>query len=406
MRVTQVTHNQTNGTFHMICTNTVSLKPVEQHKTKFQTQFWTDSDFALNRIAVTAEIVSGGSLGQLNQRRALLRQAAVPPSFYEQQKKRVATAAEELGKEEVHTQWEAFKKLPWAEKVIEIDMRHASARASKQSTFEALVKGSHKIVFILNVITAEDTGNAWRNEVLGVMKLLQQCYDQRVSLRTLAHDSCSKTSKLLLQYNLAMAKRAAGEGTAFVPCIDANDAWHGTKSWKKLWAKIRELFTKPRHKKTTKVQITDDKSTINQKEIAARQLRAVTHRIEGLIIPICEAAKDQPKLAIDTLRRMIAGCLIADDHTLCEKVCGEDCACVVSKRVRTNIEERQTPEERAAAATPFSLEDILDETDNPYLIAERVENRIDELTYTHKPKRSKKSAPPEEVDEDMRKLST
>jgi hypothetical protein len=232
LRVTQTTHNQSVGTFHMICTNTAGKKPKDQHTRKFQTQFWTDSDFALNRLAVTAEIVSGGSLGQLNERAALLKLAPTPPSYYEAQKRRVAIMAEELGREEVQCQWELFKKLPWELRVVEVDMRHDSGRAAKHSTFEALFQGSHKIIFLFNVDTEKDTGNAWRNEVLEVKAFLQQCYNERVALRTFAHDSCSKSSALLLEYNTAMMARAIKEGTKFTPCVDANDAWHGSKSWK------------------------------------------------------------------------------------------------------------------------------------------------------------------------------
>jgi len=342
---------------------------------------------------VTAEVVSGGSLGQLNERAALLKLAPTPPSYYDAQKDRVAEVAEEIGKEEVQAQWEAFSKLPFEEMVVEVDMRHDSARAAKHSTFEALAKGSHKIIFLLNVNTEEDTGNAWRNEVMGVKAFLQQCYNEHVSLRTFAHDSCSKSSALLLEYNIAMGARATKEGTQFTPCIDANDAWHGTKSWKKLWAKVMTLLTKSRLKKTATVTKTDDAISANQKEIAGRQLRAITQRVEGLLLQICNASKDRPELAIDTFRRMIYGCLIADDHSYCELVGGEDCACVVGKRVREAVNQT-IPHDEA-----IDLDTILDEEENPYVVSERIERRMCEDTGQTKGKRSKSNEKPE-VDEE------
>ena len=92
---------------------------------------------SLLQSLVTAEFVTGGSKTQMNERRSLLKMAKVPSSFYEDRKRRAAEMAKQLGKEDLDSNWEWFKNPPFELRKVQIDMRHASARASKQSTFQA-----------------------------------------------------------------------------------------------------------------------------------------------------------------------------------------------------------------------------------------------------------------------------
>ena len=255
-------------------------------------------------------------------------------------------------------------------------MRHASARASKQSTFEVLQETNiaaglfSKIIFLMNIETDKVTGNAWRNEIYAVKAFLDLCYNERVELHTVAHDSCSKTSTLITEYNIAMAARAAQEGTSFTPCIDANDAWHGTKSWKKLWSKVMTLFTKCVHKKGSG-RAADDKITIKQKKIAANQLRLMTGKIESLLLTVCNASKNKPELAVEGMRAIIANCFIADNHVYCEGASGAQCSCVLDKAMRVELEGAGEGVDKALCHK------LLLGNDNPYLVEERIERQLE-----------------------------
>lgn len=378
LRVVDKTHSQTVGIFTMTCEHTMNKPIAEQHGSTFKTQFWSDGDYALNVSAVTAEFVTGGSETQMNERRSLLKMAKVPSSFYEDRKRRAAEMAEQLGKEDIDSNWEWFKNLPFELRKVQIDMRHASARASKQSTFEVLMAPDKdhgitaKIVCLINVDTDEETGNAWRNEILAVRAFLNKCYAEGVQVHTVAHDSCSKTSTCLVEYNTAMAKKAAQDGFEFTPCRDANDSWHGTKSWKKLWQKIKLLFTKVAYRKSGQHTVKDDAITAKHKLIAARQLKVVEKRIEGLLLQVCNAAKDDPENAIRLMRTTIYNCLIADRHCYCEEQSGEYCACVVAKRMRDDLSKVGDTDEQA-----LDPELLLDDTYNPYLVDERLDRQLD-----------------------------
>ena len=371
-----VTHSQTVGIFTVTCEHTVNKPVKEQHTETIKTQFWTDGDYALNKVAVVAEFSTGGSKSQLNERRGLMKMAHCPDNYYEQQKRATAVMAEQLGREDVQEMWTAFKQLPMHLRKVMLDMRHASARASKQSTFEVLQETNiahgifSKIIFLMNIETDKVTGNAWRNEIHAVKAFLDLCYNERVELHTVAHDSCSKTSTLITEYNIAMAARAAQEGTSFTPCIDANDAWHGTKSWKKLWSKIMTLFTKCVHKKSSG-RAADDAMTIKQKKIAQAQLRSITKKMEGLLLQVCNASKDQPELSIAGFRSIIHNCFVADNHVYCEGASGPMCSCVVDKTVRAKLEQAGEAVQKPLCAK------LLVSDQNPYLVDERIERQLE-----------------------------
>ena len=71
LRVIDTTHNKSCGIFTVACTKVPTNQDKEPHVSTFRTQCITDGDFALNRLAVTAEFVTGGSLTQLHQREDL-----------------------------------------------------------------------------------------------------------------------------------------------------------------------------------------------------------------------------------------------------------------------------------------------------------------------------------------------
>ena len=166
LRVVDRAHSQTVGIFTMTCEHTVNKPIVERHGSTIKIQFWSDGDYALNVPAVTVEFVTGGSETQLNEMRSLLKMAKVPSSFHGDRKRRAAEMAEQLGKEDIDGNWEWFKNLPFELRKVQIDMRLASARTSKQCTFEVLMtpdtdhRTTAKIVCLINVDTDEKTGNA------------------------------------------------------------------------------------------------------------------------------------------------------------------------------------------------------------------------------------------------------
>jgi len=297
LRVTDTSHAQTVGIFTLTCDATVNVLNTTRDKTRrhdviWKTQFPNDGNYALNRRVMTAEVLSGGSIRQLEQRHSILKMKPICPNYWNTQMKRLDETIQELAKHEIDANFDVFANRPIAQRIVELDGRHATPtgrgqeEGSMQTTFEVLEKPPggteqsdqgrwHQIIFLLNVHTREDkTGKAVKNEGYAFRKFLQQCMDRNIELYMVCHDDCSEATGLIKWYNSIMRARAAQQNREYVDCIDARDCWHGKKNHSKAWNKHMELHARPKYKKVVgKVAEADSQLIQNRKEIALRQLK-------------------------------------------------------------------------------------------------------------------------------------
>lgn len=369
-------HNHTVGIYHFVCTETMNARLDKNRHTKtWKSQHLFDGNYFCNRLAVSAEFMSGGSWTQMNQRHDLLGMPRIPESFYEDEKNRVAAICEKQSKLQVEQNWREFKALAAELKIVAFDMRHASSRASKQSTFEVLRVDNHKCIFVCNVDTARDTGNAWRNEEFATKLFFQQCVDQSVELSAACHDQCATASKIIQWYNVEMTRK----NIHYEPCTDANDMWHGMKSFDKEFAKkIEESIA---NNKPTKVSAEDNEKKndkekkiahdlkaiiVEDNKVAESQLRRAAPRIHKIFMQSCHANKGNVKAATQFFQATVQRCILYDEHSYCERLAGQDCLCVLDKQMRDAHDSIRTAVERETlrVATSFSQ----DKRDNGYLL--------------------------------------
>ena len=373
LRVIDTTHNKSCGIFTIACTKVPTKQDKEPHVSTFRTQCITDGDFALNRLAVTAEFVTGGSLTQLHQREDLLKLARTAERFWWAQTKRIAEAAELMAEAEVELRWRQFWLLPFMKRIVEQDARHDSARSAAHTTvtLEVLSKETHQVIYLLNVETKSTTNNAWSNEDLALQKFLDRCWDEKRELCCIAHDSCKSATTMITEYNTKMTAWAKANNRDFTECVDANDMWHGTKSLKKRIHSEIDGETKVCLKVTKKVKKTDldDEIAKLNKDIARVQMDRVFPRLVQIFQQTCNAAKDQPELAWTTWQTVTYNCLVKDDHTYCQKLSGVDCFCARDKRVR-DLADATLPAGQLQAKK--DLISLVETKYNSYLVEERM----------------------------------
>ena len=371
LRVIDTTHDKSCGIFTVACTKVPSKSDPEPHTSTFKTQFWCDNDYTLNRLAVTAEFVTGGSLTQLHQKEDLLKLAKTADCYYWEQTKRVAAECELQAKISAELEWGKFWELPFDQRIAELDARHDSARNALHSTFEVLGKATHTVFYMMNVETRKVTNNAWKNEDHAMRAFLDRCYEEKRMLCMLCHDSCRSASTQIKDYNEKMTVWCKANKVEFVECVDANDMWHGTKSLKKHITKGIECSTKLHINATKTIQKENCDDTIeqHQKSIAKRQLDKIYPRLIQIFQHVCNACENKPELAWQTWQATTYNCLIKDDHTHCVKIAGNDCMCAKSKRIRGLVDLTEEP------GVVQRREILLGQVEgkyNPYLIQERM----------------------------------
>ena len=378
MKLLSVDHRHTVGIYHYCCSATLNKSVNQRHTKKWHSQYTYDEDYACNRLAVSAEFLSGGSWTQLNQRHDLLGLARFPESYYEDEKKRVAAICEEHGRLEVERQWQAFKALAVELRIVGFDMRHASSRGSKHSTFEVLRHDNHKAIFVMNIDTDEVTGNAWRNEDVTTKMFFQKCLDEGVEISAVCHDQCTHSSSIITWFNEEMAKKVKD----YEPMIDANDMWHGKKSFtkhlKKMVHEFSHVFMQNKDEKEKKdetdekkdAKIADKKISSNNKKIAEAQLTRAIPRIGQLFMQVCNANKGQPKHAIEMMQATAQRCLIHDEHSHCQLLAGPHCACVLDKRMRELQQVLEDPAKLEAQQTATSFAEHAEH--NSYLLDDAI----------------------------------
>ena len=405
LQVTGVQHHFTVGIYHIICSNSIKEPKTrtingkrgcpnpKYHYLRWTTQYPSgNGDYTCNERLVGATFMSGSNLTKLNRQMQILKMPQFDPDFYRRYTAVVARAVEILGREEVTKQFEKFCDLPFEQSRIAIDACHDSARGAMNTVMEALCEAMQdKIIWLEIMNTPTTTKCAWNNDKVMTFKMFQDFIKKKKALRGCAHDDCKATSKEIDGYNNEMDEiMPHREGK----CEDTNDPWHGQRCNVKWLEKLIEMYTKS-CKRTVKdregkvMKTREDSISIKNKEIGRRQIMRVKGRVEQAMLQVCHAAHGKQNegaerdttLAVDTIKDMLYGCLLEDDHTLCEKILGHDCVCAETKRIRQRMKKHLDPEMMNSvdlqSGKMFTLKGKnLDFSNNPYQIREELERRM------------------------------
>jgi hypothetical protein len=389
------------GIYHTICTNSINepktrneLPNPNYHYKRHTTQIPTDNgDYTCNERLPAAAFVSGSNRTQLNQYLQVLKMPQISPKFYRRFEKPVAEAAEKRGKEEIDTQFTNLCNLPFEKRTLQIDAGHDSARYAQNTTAEGLCTAlQHKIAWLKCVHTQSMTGNAWKNEIFAFTEMFDDLVEAEILVSSVGHDDCKPLSKLVAEYNEKMKKLFPDfEGI----CADDIEGWHGDKASKKALDKLIEEHCKAvkQNKKDLSGNVIskrEDQHVIKQKDVARRQLNVVKDRIVKALQQCSHAASGDADLAVDTIREMLYKCLLQDDHSMCEKVCGTDVICSRMKKARDRLSKHIDPDTMSSIAlhSEVSFKTLaggkLDFTDNPYYVRERAERRLERAGFACK----------------------
>lgn len=334
---THTSYEYTAGRFTFQCTNKACKKTIS-----YDTQRQGEAKgYVLNDYLIGSNYMNCNDLTRLNNMLSTLKAATLSESYYNGVVKSLNPVLETTAQESVNQAMQEFNQQ--TSKDCEGDGRFNKSRDAKFCTFPVINQANNKLISCDTADVREEVpgANAWKAEDYLGGQFFKKLEAQKIELDNWIHDACRQMSKRLDEHKAAFSKlNKEGKLTTYKgDSKDHNDTWHSNQSFAKLWNKAIEIGTKSVKRSTKGGRKKESKTTIEWKQIAETQLRSVSKRVKQAFMQVTGSVHktygntltydEKADKMVDTLGQMLLKCLVHNDHSMCKRVCGETCPCVV-----------------------------------------------------------------------------